>query len=133
MAQIDEISDHGIECLKKSAIVPNSKKPAQYAFRITEGTSEQKYNSLQIEITTVTTDITKISTPENCSSFYIEHQGPGEVLYLGDSLVSVSTGYPLKPDKMLECKNFYKNDNNEIYGIVSSGTIKVYCIGVCKQ
>jgi hypothetical protein len=132
MAQINEISDHGIECLKKSAIVPNDKKPAQYALRIRSEDIEQKYNSVQIAVTTITTVATKVNTPENCSSFFIEHQESGETLYIGDSSVTSLLGYPLKADKSLDFNNFYKNDNNEIYGICA-GSIVVYCVGVYKQ
>lgn len=132
MAQIDEVTDHGIECLKKAAIVPKDSKPARYALRIRTDDVLSQFNSIQVTITTVTTSPTRILTPENSYSFFIEHQDSGEKLYMGDNVVASSTGYPLSDNIKLQFDNFYKNDNNEIYGICTSGTIKVYCVGVAK-
>lgn len=91
------------------------------------------FNSIQVVTTTIGTTATKINTPDNCYSFFLEHQESGETVYLGDSSVTTSTGYPVIDNQPFPCNNFAKGNNNELYGICSTGTVKVYAVGAYKQ
>lgn len=80
--------------------------------------------------TTITTTAVRIVTPDTTGSFSIYHQTEGAVLYLGDSSVTTSSGTRLEHGEVAEFSQMKANDANEIYGIVSSGTLTTYVSGV---
>jgi len=93
--------------------------------------SEGQYNTLEVVSTTITTTATQINTPESTGNFHLVHKTHGTTVYIDGADVTASS-YPLEAYEDLPFKGMSKGDN-EIYGIVSSGTATVWAIGVYKE
>jgi hypothetical protein len=93
--------------------------------------SEAKFDGIQAVTTSVGTSATQITTPEDAEVVTIYHLDVGESLTVGrTSSVTVggSDGAVLEYGARLtfSCRT---GGDNEIYGIVSTGTITVYAVG----
>jgi hypothetical protein len=88
------------------------------------------YDTLEVVSTTITTAEIKVNTPESSGFFFIEHYEASEIVYVGSAGVTAATGLPLEANKKLELKYMKRNNNNEIYAICSTGSVKLYCVGV---
>lgn len=89
-------------------------------------------NTIEVKKTTVGTTATRIETPENAQDFTIFHQIENGVFYIDGESVTTGSIAVNKYDE-IEFVNMKKNDENEIYGITSSGTIEVFAVGVIKE
>lgn len=87
--------------------------------------------ALQSVKTTVATTAIFINTPENSQNFNLFHNTSGATLYLGDNKNITAAGadsFPVLPGDTIAFIG-KKNNNNEIYGIVASGSVDVYVVG----
>lgn len=86
-------------------------------------------------MTSVGTSATLIDVPENCTRVTLYHIEDGETLWIGDNdQITVSgAGTAPIPDLFKIELEVIKGNNNNIYGIVSAGTIDVYAIGMAKE
>jgi len=98
--------------------------------RLVVPTGFAEFNSLGVSKTTVTTTATKITTPDAAVDFFIICKD-GD-FYIGDEDVTTSTGFPLDRYDSLPLTGYQKSDNNEIYGITTTGTVTVYTVGSTK-
>lgn len=89
-------------------------------------------SSLDTVVTTINTSPTRISTPEGSRDFLFMHRSENVTIYIGDSAVSVDENLDLEVGDVLEVTSMGANDSNELYGIVSSGTAKIYVTGIIK-
>jgi len=107
-------------------------KQSKATVRVTQ--NETLNDTPEVKVTAITTSATRIETPDNCNDFTIFHKEDGETVYVGDENVTgPSDGIPLDAYEELEFKNMKKNDENNIYGIVSTGTVVIYAIGVYRE
>jgi len=98
--------------------------------RVVLNTSKSEFNSLGVSKTSVTTTATKITTPDDAVDFFIICKD-GD-FFIGDENVTTSNGFPLDRYDSLPLTGYQKSDNNEIYGITSTGTVTVYAVGSTK-
>lgn len=90
-------------------------------------------NTIETVKTTITTAATKITTPDNATEFFIYHKTASVSLHVGDESVDGSGDYfELVKGEKLELSNMQKNNNNELYGTVTAGTLVVYATGIVK-
>lgn len=120
------LDDHGIEVIRKSGFV-NAR--GNYALRTGDDTF---FNTIDVQKTTIGTTATRIITP-NWYQFFVVHKTAGSTIYLGDSSVTTSTGFPIEDAETFTFDNFNRGDDNEIYGIVASGTVDLYAVGSIKE
>jgi hypothetical protein len=98
---------------------------------IKEAIESSRFNSVEVVQTSVGTSATLIETPEGAKSFSVFHATPGAVLHFGvdDQITAAgATTAPLEYLARLEFDGVKSNSNN-LYGIVASGTLTVYCVG----
>ena len=88
----------------------------------------------------VRTDITsssgkKIEMPNDADDVEIYHVTTGETVWFGRlSNVTSSTGAPMEAGKQNSLRrNFTKNNETELFGIASTGTITVFAVGVYRE
>jgi hypothetical protein len=113
----------------KSQIVRKVYDTRQKAIRTVRG---KLGNSLDVVKTNISTTAKKINTPEDARDFTVIHKEDGEIVYVKGPGVTVSTGYPLEAGEELIFENMKKNDDNEIYGITSTGDVDIYAIAKVK-
>ena len=90
-------------------------------------------NSIDFVKTTITTNATKINFTESETEFILLHRDFDEILYLGkNNSVTTNTGFALYNDESLYVE-FQKNNVNELYGIVASGSIDVYVMTTIRE
>jgi hypothetical protein len=128
MAQIDDVSDHGLEVLKKCAIVRDDTYKSRYSLRVaSKDEYTSSYNSIDVAKTTITVSATKIATPTS-GNFSICNKS-SNTIYIGGASVTALTGFPLSQNEWVEFRDFQENNDNKIYGIVSEGTAIAYSLG----
>lgn len=88
---------------------------------------DELFSSINTNITTIGTTATLIDIPTS-SDFFLVHKVADAVIYIGDIDVTTSNGFPLEEDDVLTFSEM-KTSDNEIYGIVSSGTVDIYSVG----
>ena len=96
---------------------------------------DNRYNTFKAVKTTVTTSATFINVPEDATRIVIYHIEADETLWLGENaqITAGGTGTaPMQTNFTLELEVIKGNGNN-IYGIVSSGSIDVYAIAMTKE
>jgi hypothetical protein len=91
-------------------------------------------NSIQSSRTSIATTATQITTPDDTRDIILKNNGLSVVWISGDSSVAVDTdgSYPLAPGQIVALDKFLANDDNEIWGIVSTGTETVFTMGTVK-
>jgi len=109
-----------------------SRKNKTYVRTGDDGFNEY-FNTLEVKKSTVTSAATKITTPDNSGNFILIHKSQ-DTLYIGDSSVTTSTGYPVERNDAFKFDEFKANDENEIYAICESGvSIDVYALAGIKE
>ncbi len=95
---------------------------------IIESTS---FDSIEVVKTTVTTSAILIATPENSKSFSVFHSTPGATLSFGEDNQITAGGVTTAPLEYLARLEFSgaKSNGNNLWGIVASGSLVVYCVG----
>lgn len=89
-------------------------------------------NTLQTVATTITTTATKINTPEDTGDFVLYHNEAGETVFIGNSSITAA-GFNLTAGEKYELKNMEKDNGNELYAIVASGSLILYVTGVVSE
>lgn len=92
-------------------------------------------NKLNVKRTEVSTAPVKIDFPEEGNEFLIYHDDASGSVWLGDNDgIAADTGdvAPLLPNMRLPVYVAQDNDN-ELYGITSSGTISVFVLGMIRD
>ena len=96
--------------------------------------SDPDYNTTETVETTITTSKTRILTPDGATSFFLYHKTADATVHIGGSDVDTTGKFmEVETEDRLEYSSMQENDGNEIYGIVSSGTVVVYATGVIKE
>lgn len=98
---------------------------------VNEDTS-RKANSVEITQTAVSTTAIRIAVPELAKNFVVKHTDPSAVVWIGlnDSITAAgSTVWPMKADELVDFVQFVTGNENQLYAIVSSGTVTLYCMG----
>jgi hypothetical protein len=94
---------------------------------------ENVLNALEIKKTTITDSITRVLTPDNSGQFFLTHKSDN-ILYIGNSAVTTSTGFPVEKNDTFQFDEFKSNDENEIYAICDTGiSIDVYTIAGVRE
>lgn len=95
----------------------------------------RRFNTFNAAKTSVGTSATKINVPEDCTDFVLYHIETGETLWLGnsDTITTASTGIAPIPANFQVAMELIKGNDNNLYGVVSAGTIDVYAIGWSRQ
>lgn len=90
-------------------------------------------NTVEAVRTDVMEYATKINLPEDAKDFIIYHLEAGETVSIGkDSSITGSVGSaPIESGYRFEISLDQGNENN-LYGVASTGTITVYAIGVYR-
>jgi hypothetical protein len=136
MAEILEVSDHGLEVLKKAATVPDDTFKSRYAIRVTGQNFSGNFTlsglSLDQENTVMDIGTTAVPLPASPlvsrNSLAIRNLSLTETLYIGKADVTADTvngstsGWQVGPN---ETYNVDIRDTILVYGVVASGTIKV--------
>ena len=85
--------------------------------------------SVQIITTTVTTSAIKIEVPEGVNKYTIFHQTEDGVVHWGDN--NVDSNYPTLIDgDVIEIEG---EEDFEIYGVTTTGTITVFAVSVIED
>lgn len=95
----------------------------------------EQRNLFQALKTTVGTSATRIEFPEEGTEFTLYHVTAATNVFLGgnDQITTTSSdSAALPPEFKLELNVVAGNDNN-IYGVVASGTVDVYVIGMLRE
>ena len=95
----------------------------------------KRYNTLSPVKTNVTTSATFIKTPENCTKYTIYHTTSDKIVWLGGSNninISDEAIAPLPANFPLKIDLTSSNDNN-IWGIVESGSVDIFVIGWANE
>jgi len=92
-------------------------------------------NSFQAVKSTVGTSATKIDLPESASEVVIRHMTEGTTLWIGNDTTITDDGSTVFPLEKGDSLTLFlkKGNNNNLYGIVSSGSISVYAAGVVTE
>lgn len=87
------------------------------------------YNSFEVKATDLIKNVAKRITTIDNSNFFTLVNKSNATIYIGESDVTDSSGFPLYPNESLEFKNMKSQDGNEIYAITNDNEAKIYCIG----
>ena len=92
-----------------------------------------KTDSIETNVTTVTTSATKIDLSENnIEQYVITHLNRVSTLWIGQSDVAVGTGTPLEYGDRMVIK-IKKGTDNNLYAISDNTTTSLYATGMIRE
>ena len=100
--------------------------------------SSRRLNKLDFAVTELnSTEVKRIAMPENATDLILYHVDAGETAWLGNSQSDMTAGantnaVPLPPEMTLELE-IIKGQELELFGTVTTGTIKIYVMGLYKE
>lgn len=133
MAQIDDVVDHGLEVLKKSAYIPDDTKKTRYALRTSStGTFTPTGLKTAFKVTTMEIGVTPVALPVTAlsgrNSMEVHNLDTARRVYIGNSNVTADAVVGTTSGKELDASSFWSVDVTDqiiLYGIVASGTALV--------
>ena len=88
----------------------------------------EDFNSIDVVKTTITTTATQINFPENANYVTLRHHSTTPIFIGGNSSVTTSNGQQVNENDVVEI-TVKAGNSNEIYGIVSTGTVVITATG----
>lgn len=99
---------------------------------ITKDITYNKLNTFDHVKTSIGTGATKVNISESAIKIKLIHRSE-TTIYLGkDATVTTTNGFPLIKNEYLEL-DVTKNNENNIYAIVSTDTVDLYAIAMVKE
>lgn len=94
-----------------------------------------EHNTVECVQTAIGATATRIKLPELAEKVIIKHITSSTTIWIGKDNTITTSGinvYPLTQNETLEL-NLQSGDDNNLYGIVTSGPITIYALGAYRE